>query len=199
MMIHEKFYIDDAGWINRVKRVYSPNFDERPSDTNINLIVIHSISLPPGEYGGPWIDKLFTNSLPKMVHPYFTQLEGMRVSAHLLIRRNGVLVQYVPLHHRAWHAGISIWEGRPRCNDYSIGIELEGVDTILYTDIQYTILMEIVQALMTFYPKITLDRIVGHCDIAPGRKTDPGPAFDWTRLRQALHNVKNPTAKNGGL
>ncbi|CAK0763380.1 1,6-anhydro-N-acetylmuramoyl-L-alanine amidase [Gammaproteobacteria bacterium] len=181
------FMIDDDGWLNRTQRVDSPNCDERPLGVAIDLLVIHGISLPPGQYGGPWIDALFTNTLPGAAHPYFLPLEGVRVSAHLLIRRDGTPVQYVSFPRRAWHAGVSTWAGRPRCNDYSIGIELEGADHDPYTDIQYAVLTDILRTLISIYPAITPDRIVGHCDIAPGRKTDPGPAFDWARLRHELY------------
>ncbi|CAK0750912.1 1,6-anhydro-N-acetylmuramoyl-L-alanine amidase [Gammaproteobacteria bacterium] len=174
--------INADGWIHGARCVNSPNCDERPPNTDIDLLVIHGISLPPGQYGGPWIDALFTNALPPAAHPYFVALEGVRVSSHLLIRRDGNLVQYVPFQYRAWHAGVSSWAGRTRCNDFSIGIELEGVDTVSYADVQYTVLAEVIQILMEAYPGITSERVVGHSDIAPGRKTDPGPAFDWGRL-----------------
>jgi len=164
----------------------SPNCDARPAGQAIDLLVLHGISLPPGEFGGPWIDALFTNTLDCAAHPYFTQLIGMRVSAHLLIRRNGALLQYVPFHCRAWHAGESCFEGRERCNDFSIGIELEGADDTPYSDAQYQALAQVIPALMRAYPQITPPRVVGHSDIAPGRKTDPGPAFDWLGMRALL-------------
>ncbi len=164
----------------------SPNHDERPNGTAVDLIVVHGISLPPGEFGGPWIDALFTNTLDPDAHPYFRAIAELRVSAHLLIRRDGDLTQYVPFQRRAWHAGASNFAGRSRCNDFSIGIELEGADHIPYEDRQYSRLTKVIIALRTAYPTLTPDRLVGHADIAPGRKTDPGPAFDWARLRRLL-------------
>jgi AmpD protein len=152
----------------------------------IDLLVIHNISLPPGQFDGPWIDALFTNTLDPAIHPYFREILGFRVSAHLLIRRAGELIQYVPFHRRAWHAGRSSFAGRENCNDFSIGIELEGSDEVAYTDLQYQRLREIIKALRQTYPAITGERITGHSNIAPGRKTDPGSAFDWARLRGAL-------------
>lgn len=180
--------IDDDGWLKTAQRIDSSNYDARPQDTIIDLLVIHSISLPPGEYGGPWINALFTNTLPKAVHPYFDNLLALRVSAHLLIRRDGALIQYVAFKQRAWHAGVSVWQGRQRCNDYSIGIELEGTDHSPYADIQYQQLTTVINLIRINYAKINLDHIVGHSDIAPGRKTDPGASFDWKRLRQLLSN-----------
>jgi len=174
------------GWLLDARRVESPNCDTRPEGTCISLLVIHGISLPPGELGGPWIDALFTNALNPEAHPYFRDIAGLRVSSHLLIRRDGELVQYVPFGLRAWHAGLSSLEGRPCCNDYSIGIELEGTDRNPYSALQYTQLAEVARALMQRYPAITAQRIVGHSDIAPGRKTDPGLAFDWSYLRSLL-------------
>jgi AmpD protein len=170
------------GWLTTVRYVRSPNCDLRPVGARVDLIVIHGISLPPGEFGGPWIDALFSNTLDLSFHPYFGKLQGLRVSAHALIRRTGEVVQYVPFDMRAWHAGKSCFRGQPRCNDYSIGIELEGSDEIPYERMQYTVLAELIQAVRTNYPAITPERIVGHSDIAPGRKTDPGPAFNWYYL-----------------
>src|SRR5690606_15023457 len=158
----------------------------RPAGVEIDLLVIHSISLPPGEFGGPYVDQLFTNCLAPDIHPYFAGLQGLRVSSHLLIRRDSELVQYVPFGRRAWHAGVSRWGGRSACNDFSIGIELEGCDDKPYTEAQYRNLIAAVAAIQAAYPAITLDRVVGHCHIAPGRKTDPGPYFDWARLRSGL-------------
>jgi len=175
--------IDTAsGLIEGARQVPSPNFDERPGSADPDLLVVHGISLPPGQFGGPWIDRLFTNTLPPDEHPYFSDIAHLAVSSHVLIRRDGELVQYVPLHLRAWHAGESCFDGRERCNDFSIGIELEGADDVPYTDIQYRILGKLVRALLAAYPSISAERIVGHSDIAPGRKTDPGDAFDWERL-----------------
>lgn len=164
----------------------SPNCDERPADTDIDLLVIHNISLPPGEFGGPWIDDLFCNCLDPKAHPYFQEVHGFKVSAHLLIRRDGELIQYVPLEKRAWHAGQSEFDGRSACNDFSIGIELEGADDIPYSDAQYAALDQVTRQIMQAYPNITPERITGHSDIAPGRKSDPGPAFDWNRFRALL-------------
>jgi len=161
----------------------SPHFDERPPGEKVSLIVIHNISLPPGEYGGDWIDDLFMGTLDTRAHPYFATLEGVRVSSHFLIRRDGTLVQYVPCDKRAWHAGASSWKGRERCNDFSIGIELEGSDDVPFAEPQYATLAELTQSLFKRYGIL---EIVGHSDIAPGRKTDPGPWFDWDRLRHSL-------------
>jgi AmpD protein len=174
------------GWLEGAARRQSPNHDARPDPGDVSLLVVHGISLPPGEFGGPWIDALFTNRLDLGAHPYFAQLAGLRVSSHLLIRRDGAIAQYVPFDARAWHAGASRFEGRERCNDYSIGIELEGTDTLPYTDAQYAALATATRALVTRYPLITPERIAGHSDIAPGRKTDPGPAFDWARFRASI-------------
>ena len=179
------------GWLEIASRSPSPNCDERPPDTPIELIVLHNISLPPCEFGGPWIDALFTNQLDPDAHPYFQDIYQLRVSAHVLIRRDGELMQYVPFHQRAWHAGVSCYKGRERCNDFSIGIELEGADTIPYEDTQYQKLAQLIQSLWWEYPSIPADAITGHSDIAPGRKTDPGPAFDWDKLQFLLHSAPN--------
>jgi len=175
-----------TGLLAGVRQVLSPHCDERPVGMQPELLVVHGISLPPGEFGGPWIDRLFTGTLPWDAHPYFKEIEGLRVSAHALIRRDGQIVQYVPFSARAWHAGISAWRGRSGCNDFSIGIELEGTDDSPYTDAQYAALGALAGALLETYPSLTRDAIAGHSDIAPGRKTDPGPAFDWPRLRAAI-------------
>lgn len=164
----------------------SDNRDERPAGTRIDLLVIHSISLPPGEFGGPWIDQLFHNRLDANAHPYFREIDGLKVSCHLLIRRDGQLIQYVPLNRRAWHAGRSSFCGREQCNDFSIGIELEGSDEHPFTDAQYATLTQATRSIRRHYPGITLDRITGHADIAPGRKRDPGPSFDWSRYLASL-------------
>lgn len=164
----------------------SPHYDPRPSGMTADLIVMHGISLPPGEFGGPWIDRLFTGNLPPDAHPYFEQIRGMRVSAHVVIRRNGEVVQFVPFQHRAWHAGASQYEGRSACNDFSIGIEMEGEDELPYEVAQYASAGAVIRALLAAYPSLAATRIAGHSDIAPGRKTDPGPAFDWAALRAAL-------------
>jgi AmpD protein len=174
------------GLLHPARQVVSPNRDERPPGLLPELIVVHGISLPPDEYGGPWIDRLFTNSLPHDAHPYFATVAALQVSSHLLIRRDGEYVQYVPFHLRAWHAGASSYRGRERCNDFSIGIELEGSDELAYEPAQYRALSNAIHALCLAYPSLSLERVAGHNDIAPGRKTDPGPAFDWPRLRALL-------------
>jgi len=176
----------ETGWLTAVRRVVSPNCDARPPGCEPELLVIHGISLPPGKYGGPWIDALFTNTLDPEAHPYFATIDHLRVSAHLLIRRDGELVQYVPFHMRAWHAGASTFQGRERCNDFSIGIELEGAEEAPYTSVQYERLGEAIAILRRYYPGLTGDRIAGHSDIAPGRKRDPGPGFDWRHLHALL-------------
>lgn len=168
------------------RQVPSPNRDERPAGMPPDLIVVHGISLPPAEFGGPWIDRLFTNLLPVDAHPYFAQVADKKVSSHLLIRRDGEIVQYVPFHLRAWHAGVSSYEGREKCNDFSIGIEIEGADECAYEPVQYAVLAKVIVALCGAYPSLSMDRIAGHEHIAPGRKTDPGPAFDWARLKALL-------------
>ena len=177
---------EDGDWLTGVRRVLSPNCDERPASGTISLVVVHGISLPPGEYGGPWIDAFFTNQLDVSAHPYFKEIGDLRVSSHLLIRRDGELVQYVPFSRRAWHAGKSCYRDREACNDFSIGIELEGQDDTPYEPVQYRQLAEVIRTLRAFYPDIGARDIVGHADIAPGRKTDPGPAFDWVQLRSLL-------------
>ena len=168
------------GWVAGARRIVSPNFDERPAIAAISLVVVHAISLPPGEFGGDGVERLFTNTLDPDAHPYYRAIAGMRVSAHFLIRRDGELVQFVACGARAWHAGVSSWQGRERCNDFSIGIELEGCDESPFTDVQYARLVALIEALRARYP---IDAIVGHSDVAPGRKTDPGARFDWQRLR----------------
>jgi AmpD protein len=175
-----------ANWLDEAIRTPSPNCDERPEGADISLIVVHCISLPPGEFGGPWIDRLFTNALPADEHPYFQSIRALRVSAHALVRRDGEIVQYVPFHRRAWHAGVSSFMGRERCNDFSIGVELEGAETVPYAGIQYRRLAETIAALWAHYPGLSQGAIVGHSDIAPGRKTDPGPSFDWDMLHGLL-------------
>jgi len=172
-----------AGWLAAVARVVSPNHDARPRDVAIDLLVIHAISLPPGTFGGPGIEQLFTNRLDPAGHPDYREIAGLRVSSHFLIRRDGSLVQFVPCGRRAWHAGVSVWQGRERCNDFSIGVELEGTDERPFEDAQYAQLTALTQALRRRYP---LGDLVGHSDIAPGRKTDPGPCFDWARYRNTL-------------
>jgi N-acetyl-anhydromuramoyl-L-alanine amidase len=176
----------DQGLLRTARYVASPNFDERPRGTLPELIVVHGISLPPDEFGGPWIEALFLNRLPPEVHPYFATIAGLQVSSHLVIRRTGEIVQFVPFSMRAWHAGKSNFAGRERCNDFSIGIELEGGDEIPYEPVQYRRLTDTVIALCEAYPTLSLERIAGHSDISPGRKTDPGPSFDWLRFRAMI-------------
>jgi N-acetyl-anhydromuramoyl-L-alanine amidase len=175
-----------TGLLARVRQVLSPHFDARPKGVAPELIVVHGISLPAGEFGGPWIDHLFAGDLSPDAHPALRAVSALRVSAHAVIRRDGIITQYVPFGMRAWHAGQSQYQGRSSCNDFSVGIELEGTDAIPYTDAQYQSLTALVRALLAAYPTLAAERIAGHSDIAPGRKTDPGPAFDWTRLRNLL-------------
>ena len=175
-----------SGLVTPARQVPSPNCDERPDPADISLVVVHGISLPPGEFGGGWVEKLFTNTLPPDAHPYFAEIHTLRVSSHFYIPRGGELVQFVPVHRRAWHAGVSRFAGRDACNDFSIGIELEGADDTPYEPAQYETLAALVRELMRVYPAIGPGRVVGHCHIAPGRKTDPGEAFQWPRLLQAL-------------
>lgn len=174
--------VDEEGWLTGARRVPSPNQDARPPGESVRLLVIHNISLPPGEFGGPGVEHLFTNRLDPGAHPYFATIKDLRVSAHFFIRRDGELVQFVSCGARAWHAGASNWHGRERCNDFSIGIELEGTDDQPFTEAQYQALVELVKLLEKAYP---VEDVAGHSEIAPGRKTDPGPYFDWARLRAA--------------
>ena len=175
--------ISEDGLPAGVMFVASPNRDERPAGAAIELLVIHNISLPPGEFGGPGIVDLFTNQLDCSAHPYYREIADLKVSAHFLIRRDGELIQFVPCEKRAWHAGVSSWRGRSHCNDFSIGIELEGADDVPFENIQYARLAELTLALKAKYP---IADIAGHSDIAPGRKTDPGPRFEWGRLHSML-------------
>ncbi len=177
------FFIDSNGWCPQCRRVDSPNFDARPPDAAITLLVIHNISLPPGEFGGEYIEALFTNRLDCSAHPYFEQLRALRVSAHFLVRRDGEVIQFVATGDRAWHAGVSRFGDRERCNDFSIGIELEGADDTPFCDVQYDALIRLTAALAERHP---LTDVVGHEHIAPERKTDPGPHFDWERLHKGL-------------
>lgn len=170
------------GWLSGVCRIPSPNCDSRPPGTAIELLVMHNISLPPGEFSGDAITHLFTNTLNTAAHPYYAQLQGVRVSAHFLIRRDGAIIQFVPCSKRAWHAGVSSWQGRSACNDFSLGIEVEGSDFVPFTERQYVALVRLTRLLRRSYP---LRAVVGHSDIAPGRKTDPGPYFDWKRYLAA--------------
>lgn len=182
----QTIYIDNKGLIAQARQVPSPNCDSRPDECEVSLLVIHNISLPPNEYGGPYIDQLFTNQLDPDEHSYFAEIQHLRVSSHLLIRRDGELVQYVSLDQRAWHAGESSFDGVEKCNNFSIGIELEGADRDTYTDAQYNILSIVSRAILLRYPAINAQRIAGHCDIAPERKTDPGPNFDWAYYHELL-------------
>jgi AmpD protein len=170
-------------WLSSAQRVPSPNFDERADASDISLLVIHCISLPAGEFDGDYINQLFCNTLNPNDHPYFQTIYQLKVSAHLLIRRSGEIVQYVPFDKRAWHAGVSCYQERDKCNDFSIGIELEGTEFVPYTDAQYQQLNTVIAALLESYPTLSRQRITGHSDIAPERKTDPGASFDWSRIK----------------
>lgn len=172
--------VDQQGWLDCARHVPSPNCDERPPGENIPLVVIHNISLPPGDFGSCAVEDFFTNQLDKEAHPYYQGICDLKVSAHFFIRRDGEIIQFVPCTMRAWHAGASHWRGREKCNDFSIGIELEGTDDTPFTDDQYARLNELLAALRDTYP---IQAITGHSDIAPGRKTDPGPCFDWQRVQ----------------
>jgi len=176
----------DSGLMQAARQCPSPNQNARPGDCDPSAIIVHGISLPPGEFGGGFIEKLFTNCLDWDAHPYFDEIRDFRVSAHLLVQRDGAVVQFVPFTQRAWHAGESQFRGVPRCNDYSIGIELEGEDNTQYANNQYAALVSALIAIMQAWPNITVRQIAGHCDVAPGRKSDPGPAFDWLRLYDGL-------------
>lgn len=172
----------DQHWLNNATRIHSPNFDERLNPVDISLLVIHCISLPPGEFGNSCIDEFFCNRLNPDGHPYFKDIFQLKVSSHLVIKRTGDIVQYVPFDKRAWHAGQSSYEGRERCNDFSIGIELEGTETIPYSETQYRQLAAVVKTLLKTYPGLSANRITGHSNIAPERKTDPGESFDWRKF-----------------
>lgn len=180
----------ETGLLDAANQVPSPNQDDRPGGSLPDLIVVHCISLPPGEFGGPHIEELFTNRLDPSGHAYFRTISDLEVSAHLLIRRDGGIIQFVPFHRRAWHAGDSCFEGRDCCNDFSIGIELEGTDEGCFTDAQYRMLVDVVDALCEAYPSLAPLKIAGHSDIAPGRKTDPGPGFDWDMLDTMIGPVR---------
>lgn len=177
------YRLNADGWVNQARHLPSPNHNPRPTD-EVSLLVIHNISLPPGQFGTGMVDALFTNSLPAGEHPFLDSLLELRVSAHFFIERNGQLTQFVSCHERAWHAGQSCFQGRDNCNDFSIGIELEGTDELPYTDAQYSSLIALKNELIRHYPQISPERICGHSHIAPGRKTDPGPGFDWKRLHK---------------
>lgn len=178
--------IDSRGWLTGISRCPSPNHDTRPDASDISLLVIHAISLPPDHFAGPAVQQLFCNQLDANAHPFFEQIKDLRVSAHLFIRRGGGMIQFVSFLDRAWHAGVSQFDGRENCNDFSIGIELEGNDTRPYTAAQYRALSRVTALIQRRWPAISAPRIVGHCDIAPGRKTDPGPYFDWHAYKLAL-------------
>jgi AmpD protein len=191
-----RFHIAENGWCSGVQRLPSPNFDARPADAGIDLLVVHNISLPPGQFGGPFIADLFGNRLDCDAHPYFDRLRELRVSAHFLIRRDGEVIQFVSASDRAWHAGVSSYCGRERCNDFSIGIELEGTDDKPFELRQYDALARLAVALRQRYP---LTDVTGHEHIAPGRKTDPGPHFDWAFFRKSLIQKERSTQVHGML
>lgn len=175
--------IDESGWFTGVRRIESPNCDDRPPGQNIDLVVVHAISLPPRSFGTGAIARLFTNQLDPAEHPYYASISNLRVSAHLLVERHGSAIQFVPLDRRAWHAGVSCWRARQRCNDFSIGIELEGSDDDAFEDVQYETLAALISAIRKRHSPVDL---AGHSDVAPGRKSDPGPHFDWARLHRLL-------------
>ena len=181
------FAVAEDHWLRGAVRRHSPNADARPDDRDISLVVVHGISLPPGQFGTGLVEALFTNTLDVTKHPALGDLAGVRVSSHLLISRRGRVSQFVPFDRRAWHAGVSSYGGRQGCNAFSIGIELEGTDRAPYTDSQYRRLLDALRALLRRYPLLSPSRIVGHAEVAPGRKTDPGPAFDWPRLMSGLY------------
>lgn len=179
----------EQGQLTDCRQIPSPHFDERPDPEDISLLVIHYISLPPEQFGGGYIDEFFQGKLDPKIHPYFEEIHQMRVSAHCLIERNGRITQYVNFNDRAWHAGLSNFQGREKCNDFAIGIELEGSNEQPFTDAQYAALHDLTLRIMQAYPQITLDRIVGHCDISPGRKIDPGQYFDWARYLDGIRRA----------
>ncbi len=183
------FAINQEGWLSQARHVASPNCDERNSDDEISLLVIHNISLPPGQFGTGHVEAFFCNQLDVSADEFFDEIKGLCVSAHFFVARDGAVTQFVPTTQRAWHAGVSCFDGRSACNDFSIGIEMEGTDHQPYTDEQYQTLTQLTEALMNRHQAITKERITGHCDIAPGRKTDPGPAFDWCRYRANIHSL----------
>jgi len=179
-------YLDkQTGWLTDVKKIKSPHADARPDQQDISLIVIHNISLPPGEFAGGYVENLFAGTLNPEEHPYFATINH-QVSAHIFIDRQGQLTQFVSFYDRAWHAGVSSFDGREKCNDFSIGIELEGTDDLPFNQEQYATLTQLVKVLLSHFPKLSADRITGHADIAPGRKTDPGPYFDWSLFYHLL-------------
>jgi AmpD protein len=179
--------LDRRGVLGAARQVPSPNCDDRPAGTSVALLVIHNISLPPGQFGGEAVVEFFTNRLNPSAHPYYREIADLKVSSHFFIRRDGELIQFVPCGKRAWHAGQSEWRGRTRCNDFSVGVELEGADDLPFTESQYSVLADLAQVLKRTYP---IEDVVGHCDIATpaGRKTDPGPLFDWPRFNRLLQD-----------
>ena len=185
-MTHQNLGSFHQGWLSGCRQVPSPNCHPRAQDQSVELVVIHNISLPPGEFGGDGVERLFTNSLDPNAHPYFEDIAKLEVSAHFFIRRDGEVVQFVSIDDCAWHAGVSEWRSRNRCNDFSIGIELEGTDTDIYSETQYQVLEQLLVICRNALPAIDENAIVGHSDIAPGRKTDPGPSFDWRELERRL-------------
>ena len=184
-----RFGVDEAGWLRGARHVASQNCDPRPVQARVEVLIIHSISLPSGMYGGLDVERLFTNRLETESRSNYADLKGLKVSAHLFIRRDGEVIQFVSFEARAWHAGVSSCEGRERVNDFSVGIELEGTDQTPFEDTQYASLIEVSRALLVRYPMVTADRFYGHSDIAPGRKSDPGPYFDWNRYRTAMRGI----------
>jgi len=185
------FGLGETGWLSGARHLASPNWDARPAEAQVEVLIIHAISLPVGVYGGPDVERLFTNQLDTESQPTYADLKGLRVSAHLFIRRDGQVVQFVPFTGRAWHAGVSRCEGRERVNDFSVGIEMEGTDRSPFEEAQYEALVQASRVLLMRYPVITADRLYGHSDIAPGRKSDPGPYFDWGRYRAAIRGVSS--------
>jgi AmpD protein len=179
----------DGGWLDAAAHLPSPNFGERPAGEQVSLVVVHNISLPPDEFGGEWVEQFFLNQLDPQAHPYFATIAAAQVSAHFYIRRDGRVIQFVDCDRRAWHAGSSVWCGRENCNDYSVGIELEGSDSVAFADEQYAALWVVLDALQVRYP---ITHVAGHSDVAPGRKTDPGPFFDWDVLRQRYPTLVLP-------
>ena len=185
-MLNKNWSINYRGWLTEARHCSSPFFNQRPQGEPVSLLVVHGISLPPGQFGGPHIDELFTGKLDPQAHPYFAEIAHLEVSAHCLIRRDGEVVQYVSFLDRAWHSGRSQFDGRDNCNDFSIGIELEGTDDSDYSEAQYQQLAAVTKVIQQTYPAVTAERITGHSDIAPGRKTDPGSAFDWALYRNLM-------------
>ena len=185
------FHNNKTGIVENVRQIPSPNFDERPVNTEIDLLVVHAISLPPRSYGGSFIEDFFSNCLNCDAHPYFKEIADLHVSSHFLIDRAGLITQFVPTHCRAWHAGVSQFNGVESVNDFGIGIELEGCDEDMFESGQYNALVNLTQCLQEAYPEIDGDRIVGHSDISPGRKTDPGPCFEWAKYRAMLDSKRS--------